>query len=66
MANGIRASNLHGLNKGHGSNSCVASRVWQETPEESWRTYQLKHCEYDNKDEDSSLKTLNDKNIHVY
>ena len=35
------------------------SRVWQ-TPEEGWRTYHLKH-EY-NKDKDSSLKTLNDKN----
>ena len=48
------------LNKGCGSKFCVGSQVQQETPEEGWRTYKLK-CEY-NKDEDSSPKTLNDKN----
>ena len=40
---------------------CVGSRV-QQTPEEGWRTYQLKRCGNDNKDEDNSPKTLNDKN----
>ena len=40
----------------------VGSRVWQDTPEKGRRTYQPKHCEYNNKDEDNSPKTLNDKN----
>ena len=33
----------------------------RQTPEEGRRTYQPKHCG-NNKDEDNSLKTLNDKN----
>ena len=44
------------------SKFCVGSQVRQETLVEGWRTYQLKRCEYNNKDEDNSLKTLNDKN----
>ena len=32
------------------------------TPEEGRRTYQPKHCGNNNKDEDNSPKTLNDKN----
>ena len=27
--------------------------------------YKSKRCEYDNKDEDNSPKTLNDKNLHL-
>ena len=50
----------HGLNKGHGSKFCVGSQVRRETLE-SRRAYQLKCCEYNNKDEDNTLKTLNDK-----
>ena len=61
MVNRIRTSDLCGLNKGCGSKFCVGSRV-QQKPEEGQRTYQPKHCEYNNKDEDNSLKTLNDKN----
>ena len=57
MVNGIRASDPYGLNKG--------SQVQQETPEEGQRIYQLKHCEYNSKDEDNSQKTLNDKNSHL-
>ena len=34
-----------------------------ESPEEDWRTYHPKRCEYDNKDEDNSPKTLIDKNL---
>ena len=30
--------------------------------EEGRRTYRQKRCEYNSKDEDNSLKTLNDKN----
>ena len=61
MVNGVRTSELHGLNKkGHGSKFRIGSRVWQETPEEGQRTYQTKRCD-DNKDEDNSPKTLNNK-----
>ena len=38
------------------------SRVWQ-TPEEGRRTYWPKRCGNNNKDEDNSSKTLNDKNM---
>ena len=34
----------------------------QQTPEEGWRTYLPKPCKNNNKNEDNSLKTLNDKN----
>ena len=61
MANGIRTSDLHGLNKGGGLKFCVGSRV-RQTPEEGRRTYRPKHSEYNNKDEDNSPKTLNNKN----
>ena len=61
MVNGIRASDLHGLNKGCGLRFCVGSQVQQETPEESQRTYWPKRYEYNYKDEDNSLKTLTDK-----
>ena len=61
MANGIRTGDPHGFNKGHSSKFREGSRV-QQTSEEGWRTYRLKHYGNNNKDEDSSLKTLNDKN----
>ena len=34
----------------------------QQTPQEGQKTYQPKHCGNNNKDEDNSPKTLNDKN----
>ena len=52
----------YGLNKGHDLKFCVGSQVQQATLKEGWRTHWLKRCEYNNKDEDNSLKTLNDKN----
>ena len=61
MANGIRTGNPHGFNKGRSSKFREGSRV-RQTPEEGWRTYQPKHCGNNNKDEDDSPKTLNDKN----
>ena len=64
MANRIRTGDPCGFNKGCSSNFCEGSRVWQ-TPEEGWRTYRPKHCGNNNKDEDNSLKTVNDKNITV-
>ena len=40
---------------------CIGSRV-QQTPEEDWRTYRPKCCGNNDKDENNSPKTLNDKN----
>ena len=64
MANGIRTGNPRGFNKGHSLKFHEGSWV-QQTPEEGRRTYQPKHCGNNNKDEDNSLKTLNDKNLHI-
>ena len=58
----FRASDPHRLNKGRGSKFHLGSQVRQETPEKGQRTYRPKSWGYNNKDEDSSLKTLNDKN----
>ena len=41
---------------------CVDSRVWHETPEEGRRTYQLKRCDYNNKDEVNSPNILSNNN----
>ena len=62
MANGIRAGDARGFNKGRSSKFRVGSRVWQ-TPEEGRRTYRPKRCGNNNKDEDYSPKTLHDKKI---
>ncbi len=64
MANGIRTGNPCGFNKGHSSKFREGSRVWQ-TPEEGQRTYQPKRYRNNNKNEDNSLKTLNDKNYQA-
>ena len=61
MVNGIGTSDPCGLNKGCGLKFHVGFWVWQ-TPEEGQRTYRLKHCEYNNKDKDNSLKTWKGKN----
>ena len=60
MANGIRTGDHRGFNKGCSSKFYVGSRV-RQTPEEGQRTYQFKCCGNNNKDEDNSPKTLNDK-----
>ena len=49
------------FNKGHSSKFRVGSWV-RQTPEGGQGTYQPKCCGNNNKDEDNSLKTLNDKN----
>ena len=49
-----------GFNKGRSLKFHEGSWV-RQTPEEGRRTYQPKHCENDNNDEDNSPKTLNDK-----
>ena len=61
MANGIRSRDPRGFNKGCSSKFRVGSRV-RQTPEEGRRTSRPKRCENNNKDENNSLKTLNDKN----
>ena len=60
MAYRIRTGNLPGFNKGRSSKFCEGSWV-RQTSEEGWRTYRPKRCGNNNKDEDSSPKTLNDK-----
>ena len=61
MANGIRTGDPRGFNKGPSSKFCEGSRV-RQTSEEGRRTYRPKRCGNNNKDEDNSPKTLNDKN----
>ena len=64
MANGIRTSDPWGFNKGRSLKFHEGSRV-RQTPEEGQRTYCPKRCGNNNKDEDNSPKTLNDKNKQV-
>ena len=54
--------NPDGLNNGFGLKFHVGYQVRHKTPEEGCWSYQLKCFEYNNKDEDNSLNTLNDKN----
>ena len=61
MANGIRTGDPSGFNKGRSSKFREGSRV-RQTPEEVWRIYRPKR-ENNNKDEDNSPKTLNEKNV---
>ena len=61
MANGIRTGDSREFNKGLSSKFYVGSRV-RQTPEEGWRIYRPKPCRNNNKDQDNSPKTLNDKN----
>ena len=57
MANEIRKGDLRGFNKGRSSMFPSS-----QTPEEGRRAYRPKRCVNNNKDENNSLKTLNDKN----
>ena len=61
MANGIRTGDPRGFNKGGSLKFRVGSRV-RQTPEEGRRTYRPKRCGINNKGEDNSLKTFNDRN----
>ena len=61
MANGIRTGAPPGFNKGRSLKFRDGSQV-RQTSEEGRSTYRPKHCGNNNKDEDSSPKTLNDKN----
>ena len=55
----------HGLNNKFSLRFFVGSKVQYETPEEGWRTYQPKRCEYNNKDVVNSLNILSDKNYQA-
>ena len=61
MANGIRTGDPRGFNNGRISKFRQGPQV-RQTPEEGRRTYRPKRCGNNNKDEDNSPKTLNDKN----
>ena len=52
MANGIRTDDPHGFNKGRSSKFREGSQV-RQTPKVGWRTYRLKRCGNNNKDEDN-------------
>ena len=64
MANGTRTGDPCGFNKGRSSKFPEGSRV-RQTPEKGRRTYRPKRCGNNNKDEDNSLKTLNDKTVKL-
>ena len=64
IANGISTGVPRGFNKGRSSKFYVGSRV-RQTPEEGRRAYLPKRCGNNNKDEDNSPKTFNDKNHQV-
>ena len=64
MANGIRTGDPHGFNKGRSLKFHDVSWV-QQTPEEGQRTYRPKRCGNNNKDEDNSPKTFNDKGKRI-
>ncbi len=51
----------NGFNQGRSAKFRECSRV-RQTPEEGRRTYRPKRCGNNNKDEDNSPKTINDKN----
>ena len=63
MVNGIRTGDPHGFNKVRSSKFRVGFRV-RQTPEEGRRTYRPKRYGNNNKVEDNSPKTLNDKKKH--
>ena len=54
-----------GSNKDFSSRFYVDSQVRHETPEKGRRTYQLKCCGYDNKDEVNSPNIPSDKNYQA-
>ena len=72
MVGGMRKIYPSGLNKGFSSKFCEGFQLWQEgswgqqeAPEENLRAHQLKHCAYNNKYENNSLKNLNNTNYQA-
>ena len=64
MANGIRTGDPRAFNKGRSSKFREGSQV-RQTLEEGCRTYRLKRCGNNNKDEKNCPKAFNDK-IRLY
>ena len=62
MAKGIRTGEPRGFNKGRSSKFREGSRV-RQTPDKDRMIFWPKRCRNNNKDEDNSPKTLNDKNF---
>ena len=60
MTNGIKTGDPCRFDEGRSEGSRV-----RQTPEEDRRTYRPKRCGNNNKDEDTSLKTLNGENNTV-
>ena len=60
MVDGIRTGDPRGFNKGRSSKVRVGCRI-RQTPREGRRIYRSQRRENNNKDEDNSPKTLNDK-----
>ena len=65
MANRIRTGDPRGFNKGRSSKFREGSRV-RQSPEESQGTYRPKRCGNNNKDEENSPETLNDKKSSIF
>ena len=61
MVNGFWTIYYRRLNKWFSFKFSVGSQVRQETPEEGRKTYQPKHCENKNEDEENSPNIQRDK-----
>ena len=66
MVNGIRASDICGLNKGCSLKLRVGSRFRQETPEEDRWTNRPKRCEYKNNNKDNCQDNLWESYVSNY
>ena len=64
MVNRIKTGNPCEFNKGRCLKFCEGSQM-RQTPEEGRGTYRPKCCGNNNKDEDNSPKTFNDKNYQA-
>ena len=62
MDSRMRTVYHHRLNKEFGSKFSEANRLQQKAPEEGRRIEWLKHCKYNNQDEDNTLNHVNNIN----
>ena len=63
MVNRMRTIYYSESNKGFGSKFHVCFQLRQETPEEGRRTYRLKCCEFNNRNVNNSLNTVDNEII---